>query len=371
MLANTKKTAAATNTGDLGRARWRMLRLKLPEPLKTFQLLLLFALSCAAAQAQFDYRTDNGEITITGYTGLGGTVVVPETINDFPVTNIGPGAFSGCTSLTSVIIPNSVTSIEFQAFNGCSSLTSVTIPDGVTSLGTSAFERCTSLTEVIIPDSVTFFDGFAFAGCTSLTSVTIGNSVTWIGDHAFRDCTSLIGVYFGGNAPEVHTQFVDEKRFRYQTTAIVYYRADATGWTETFGGRPTALWIDPPVYDDWIGSTALPSNSQETDDADQDNMTNYAEMLAGTNPTDGTSLLTFDPKPRPSDLTEEDQTPIGTNQHALYVQSIPGKSYAVQWADSPTGPWNVDAVFTATTTQMRFVFDKPQGQGFYRVTLAQ
>ena len=100
-------------------------------------------------------------------------------------------------------------------------------------------------------------------------------------------------------------------------------------------------------------------------------MDNYAEMLAGTDPTDSASALVIERESRPGDLTEADKTPIGANQHAVYVRSSPGKTYAVQWADSPTGPWNVDKVVTATTTQTRFVFDKPAGQGFYRAILAQ
>ena len=49
------------------------------------------------------------------------------------------GAFSGCTSLTSVTIPDSVTSIGNNAFEYCTALTSVTIGNGVTSIGGYAF----------------------------------------------------------------------------------------------------------------------------------------------------------------------------------------------------------------------------------------
>ena len=80
------------------------------------------------------------------------------------------------------------------AFSGCSSLTSVTIPDSVTSIGDSAFYGCSSLTSVTIPDSVTSIGEYAFSRCRSLTSVTIGNKVTSIGDLAFQYCYKLIEV---------------------------------------------------------------------------------------------------------------------------------------------------------------------------------
>ncbi len=59
-----------------------------------------------------------------------------------PITHIGNYVFSGCRSLTSVVIPDSVTRIGGCAFDGCSALTSVTIPDSVTCIGNSAFEGC-------------------------------------------------------------------------------------------------------------------------------------------------------------------------------------------------------------------------------------
>ena len=100
-------------------------------------------------------------------------------------------AFSGCSRLTSVIIPDSVTSIGGYAFRNCSSLTSVTIPDSVTSIGDWAFSYCYNLTNVTIPDSVTSIGSSAFSGCESLTSITIPDSVTSIGDYAFSGCSSL------------------------------------------------------------------------------------------------------------------------------------------------------------------------------------
>ncbi len=82
----------------------------------------------------------NTEIKYTG------SVEIPASVTyegaEYSVTSIGSGAFSGCSELTSVTIPNSVTSIEISAFSGCSGLTSVTIPNSVTSIGEQAFQEC-------------------------------------------------------------------------------------------------------------------------------------------------------------------------------------------------------------------------------------
>ena len=53
-------------------------------------------------------------------------------------------------------------------------------------------------------------------------------------------------------------------------------------------------------------------------------MSNYSEMLAGTDPTDPASLLVLESEPRPEDLTEEDKAPIEADQHAVYIRTVPG-----------------------------------------------
>jgi hypothetical protein len=275
--------------------------------------LLLLALP-AAVQAQFTYTNNNGTITITGYTGPGGAVTIPDAINGLPVTSIGtnafvycqslasitistnvtsigPGAFYICYGLTRVSLPNSVTSIGDLAFNFCTSLNSVTIPNSTTHIGDEAFFGCASLIAITvdalnpvyssvdgvlfnktrttliqcpggktgsykIPDSVTSILAEAFGYCRGLTTVTVPGSVTSIGNYAFDNSFHLSGIYFQGNAPSVGSVV-----FILDNNATVYYLPGTTGWGATFGGRPTAPWYLPnPVILDFGPSFGVQTN---------------------------------------------------------------------------------------------------------------
>ena len=121
----------------------------------------------------FGYTITNGTVTITGYTGPGGDVVIPGTINGLPVTGIGDGAFQDKAGLTRVTIPNSVTGIGSYAFAHSTSLTGVEIGNNIASIGVGAFFHCYSLTGMMIPASVTSIGLLAFELCTSLDFITV------------------------------------------------------------------------------------------------------------------------------------------------------------------------------------------------------
>ena len=184
------------------------------------------------------------------YSGIT-TIAIPETVeyNDttYSVVQIG-SAFSFCSSLSSVTIPNSVTKIGQFAFSGCSSLNSINIPASVTEIGSLAFSYCTSLYSINIPESVedigkeAFYksgiyndesnwedDALYVDNCLvdidtdsdktsftikentrlisrlalnewkSLKNITLPNSVKYISKHAFVSCTSLTSITLSNN----------------------------------------------------------------------------------------------------------------------------------------------------------------------------
>lgn len=155
----------------------------------------------------------------------------------YSVSSIGNYAFSYCTDLTSVTIPNSVTSIGFESFYLCSGLTSIEIPNSVTSIGYEAFCVCSSLTSVTIPNSVTSIEEYAFSECSGLISVTIGSSVTNIRNYAFSYCQNLSHVYNNSTTP----QTIDENVFNnVDISACVLHVPDET--KEAY--KETEVWSE-------------------------------------------------------------------------------------------------------------------------------
>jgi hypothetical protein len=163
-----------------------------------FQLILLasaFLFRPTGLEAQFTFVTNNGTITITQYTGPGGTAVIPNTTNGLLVTSITNNAFAGAP------------------------VASVTIPNSVTNIGAGAF-----------------------MDCDSLTNALFGTSVKSIGNGAFTDCCRLKGLYFLGNAPgSIGLNMFD------CGSPTAYYLPSTTGWGSTFAGIPAVPWNPLPA----------------------------------------------------------------------------------------------------------------------------
>lgn len=129
------------------------------------------AKTCMTKEGDGDYQPGNS---------VKGDLIIPSTasdgLNSYKVSSIGNYAFSSCTSLTSITIPNSVTQIGNYAFSSCRNLISINIPNSATSIGDLAFEFCKSLTSITIPNSITSIGKYAFWGCSSLKEFTVENN---------------------------------------------------------------------------------------------------------------------------------------------------------------------------------------------------
>jgi len=248
----------------------------------------------------FTWTTNNGTITITGYTGPGGDVTIPSTVYGLPVSAIGFYALAECTSLTNITIPTTVTTIEEGAFSRCSSLTAVNIPNSVTTIGGSAFEHCTGLVTATIPASVTQIgEHQAFSDCPSLLAITVDpannfyssldgvlfnkdkttliqypggkagsyaipDGVTTVNEWAFESCIRLTGITIPRSltnivplyrSPMLTAIYVDPLNPAYSSMDGIWYNKDKTTLLEYPQGKAGTYTIPNSVTN--IGDAAL------------------------------------------------------------------------------------------------------------------
>lgn len=173
------------------------------------------------------------------------------------VTTLGQGAFQGCSSLQSLAIPDAMTRIGNSAFRGCYRLVSIDLPNtvahigdhafcdclslqriglgnGLTEIGAQAFGACHALSSIDLPVSLVVIREAAFSRCSSLNSVVLPAGLTVLGESAFERCTQLSSVFFAGNVPPSRRQIFA----RTPDALTIRYAPSASGWGETFGGRP-------------------------------------------------------------------------------------------------------------------------------------
>lgn len=116
-------------------------------------------------------------------------IYIPSTYNDLPVTSIRDSAFSGCSNLTSIDIPDSVMSIGDSAFSGCNQL--IESENGVEYVDKWVVGYTGNPTTITLRENTVGIADFVFYECSSLTSIVMSDSVTHIGTGAFFDCSNL------------------------------------------------------------------------------------------------------------------------------------------------------------------------------------
>lgn len=205
--------------------------------------------------ATYTYKIQNdGTVEITKYAGTDTEIMIPGEIDGKKVTSIGEYAFSECSNLSSIKLPEGVTYIGSCAFFDCSRLSSIALPEGVTRIASAAFHGCGSLSSITIPASITYISGDVFSGCSSLTRIEVAEDnqkyqsvngvlfnkagtrlvaypggkkgvysvqagVTHIAASAFYGCSSLTGIEVAGDNQKY--QSVDGVLFNKAGTELI------------------------------------------------------------------------------------------------------------------------------------------------------
>ncbi len=139
------------------------------------------------------------------------------------------GSFNGCSSLSSVTIPNTVTLIGSYAFADCTNLKQIHIPTSVNKIGMSAFGG-SGLEKIIIPNSITKLDGSAFSNCHSLKSAVIPDSIEEVWGFVFGNCTNLNEI----SVSEAFLSKIDIDSFFYGTPWLLNRKGSVRGSTGDF-----------------------------------------------------------------------------------------------------------------------------------------
>ncbi len=205
------------------------------------------------SEGGYNYTISNGNATISGYTGPGGTITVPGTLGGLPVIAIGDSSFISNHNLTMITLPDSLTSIGRYAFSNCGGLTSIIFGNSLTSIGFRAFQICINLTTINLPERLTSIDGGAFQNCTGLTSIPLPDGLTTVGDYAFFFCSSLtrFEVGAGNQTYSCNSGILYNKA---QTT-LVYYPPGKQGDCPTLPTTVTTIGLG--AFDTCTGLTSI------------------------------------------------------------------------------------------------------------------
>lgn len=259
----------------------------------------------------YEYEVNGNAVTITGYNGNGGEVVIPVTIDGKPVTKIGKMSFWMKDNITGVVIPEGVTYIDEAAFNAASNLVSVTlpstlktiyheafrmtglekvnIPEGVTYIGNEAFNNCDNLIEVTLPSTLTTITKNAFGRCDAMAqegrSITLPDNITYLGTSAFGDGSYKIQLYVMKGTKTLAT--LESKGTSFKYTAIDKY--------------PESITLDNSQLElvkDMEGTLAVkeftgnPTNKDVTWESDNEEVATVDENGIVTAASEGTAVIT-------------------------------------------------------------------------------
>jgi len=277
-------------------------------------VLILLLVMPGVGRAQFTWTNINGAITITGYTGTGGAITIPATLDGLPVTAIGlapsgpltpeqqallieaerqslqagsPVNATAASTVTSVTIDNGLLNINSLAFYNWTALGRVSIPASVTNIELTAFLDCPNLTNLTvaagnrhyssgdgvlfdkqqktllvypsgrtgsysIPATVTGLGSQAFGGCSGLTGVVIPQGLTNIPSGTFYNCTNLATIAVAARNPDYGS--VNGVLYNHGQTTLLQFPG---AWAGNFTVPPGVTTIGADAFEGCAGLTGI------------------------------------------------------------------------------------------------------------------
>ena len=183
------------------------------------------------------------------------------------LTEIEGYAFDSCVSLLTMLLPASAELLGPGTFRGCTALSSVTLPDTLWEIADSLFENCSSLTGVALPDTVNAVGASAFSGCSRLSAVTLPADLFEIREYAFSGCSSLSSVTVPQNVQSIGFSAFSG------CTALVSYTAPFVGGM-LYGNSYLSYLFGS--NDPLTGGSSVPSSLVQVTVTDADRIGAYA-----------------------------------------------------------------------------------------------
>ncbi len=289
-----------------------------------------------------------------------------------PLLGISLGYYFGAedTGLNGSYIPETLqtvvitkgTAVPDKYFQACKNLKSVTLGEGIKSIGTYAFFNCLQLTGVKLPDSLTEIKERGFSGCDALTEVTIPSGVTTIGTFGFGFCDVLAKITFDGSAPAIASNAFQSVK------ADVYYSASDSGWTSdvlvNYGGtlKWNALKFSAPVLTEAFNSSTGVRVSWKT----VTGATKYRLLRKLSTSTTWTNVG------ETTECSLIDKTAKSGSRYTYTVECINGSGAAVSAKDETGRTCTYIAMAKITSVGaaengMKIVWAKPTGAKNFRV----
>lgn len=195
-------------------------------------LMLVIAFTCVAVQASaadasaLTFASCEGGVMVSACNQTAeGALKIPAEYNGSKVVAIGDGAFSNCTKLTSVVIPEGVKEIGDSAFEGCQALASVDLPESLTTISSYAFFGCDALKNIALFPNTTNIEAYAFYD-SAIESIAIPRGVTVIKEGTFGECAALKTVFIPNTVKTVElAAFAGCEKVE-----SVYYEASTNAW---------------------------------------------------------------------------------------------------------------------------------------------